>query len=98
MTTTDRYVSEKRDFIRMTIESPATIKWQEQTIECVCQDLSAIGARVLAETAIPLNQEVTFEVPSQIDRFDPLVSQAIVTRCDVSEDKFEIGLKVVQVK
>lgn len=98
MTAPDRYIAEKRDFIRMTVDSPAKIIWQGREVACTCHDLSAIGAKVTATDAIALGTQVTFEVPSKIERFDSLVADAEVTRCEPNGDKFEIGLKVVTVK
>ncbi|WP_119395019.1 PilZ domain-containing protein [Salinibius halmophilus] len=98
MTAPDRYISEKRDFIRMTVESPAKIIWQGKQLDGTCIDLSAIGAKVLTKETIPLGTQVTFEVPSQIERFNSLIADAEVTRCEVVGEQYEIGLKVLEVK
>lgn len=94
MSTPDRYTAEKRDFIRMTVESPAKLIFNQQSLQCQCLDLSATGARVLCEQAIPVGTQLTLEIPSQIEKFDSLVTHAVVMRCDQQDNYYEIGLKV----
>ncbi|WP_369015280.1 PilZ domain-containing protein, partial [Leclercia adecarboxylata] len=46
----ERNYSEKRDFIRMSIETPITLSQGAQTVQGVCQDLSSTGMQVLVAT------------------------------------------------
>ena len=54
MTLNDRDYSEKRDFIRMQIETAITLTQGSQRHEGVCLDLSSTGMQVLAATNLQM--------------------------------------------
>jgi hypothetical protein len=50
MSLSDRSYSEKRDFIRMRIDSRAVLRTNGQEIDAICRDLSSTGLQVEARS------------------------------------------------
>jgi|GEM_PF-6694713 len=65
MTQSDRNYSEKRDFIRMHVDTPITLSKDGQSFSGICLDLSSTGMQVEASTALQLGDRVRIFIPSE---------------------------------
>ena len=62
----DQQYSEKRDFMRMTVETAATLTFGADNHSCdvICRDLSNQGAQVTAGEAVAAGTLITLSIPS----------------------------------
>ncbi|TXR53217.1 PilZ domain-containing protein [Reinekea thalattae] len=94
---TDRDFEEKRDFIRMQLNSTAKLHSQgSQPIDVICHDLSATGMSIIATEPLTLGSEVTIDIPSPNAQFEPMSSKGQVVRCDPYDDetRFLVGVEI----
>lgn len=66
MSTANRDYQEKRNFIRMKIETPAQIELTDgdKTFQGICRDLSGGGMLVELDSALPVGSEVKVQIAS----------------------------------
>ena len=96
MTQSDRYYSEKRDFIRMQVETAVNLTHGEQTCSGVCLDLSSTGMQVLAETTLQLGDRVQVHIPSSHSELKGLDATTEVVRVEAHEDgRQTLGLAIL---
>ena len=63
---------EKRDFIRMRVESPLTLTLGDRTVECICIDLSGTGMCIETKETLNIDDEAVAYLPSYQNQFAPL--------------------------
>lgn len=97
MSTADRDFSEKRDFIRMTMNAQAQIYVNGEPPPLIgqCGDLSATGMSLSLEQSIPEGTSVRVVIQSPNEQFQSLDAQATVVRC-VADDqgRYFLGLEI----
>jgi len=92
----ERNYSEKRDFIRMPIETPITLSQGAQSLQGVCQDLSSTGMQVLAATSFKLGDKIRVHIPSDHAELKGLDALTEVVRVGVHEDgRQKLGLTIL---
>ena len=99
MTQPIREFSEKRDFIRMKIDTPAsmTLLYGEETLTGTCLNLSGGGMLAELEKALPLDAEVVITVASEHGHSPMLKARARVSRANLNEDETcSLGLKILE--
>lgn len=92
---------ERRNFIRMSVESPIRIKRSAPAEELVgtCLNLSATGLAVILEKALQMSEEVEIFIDSTGDNIRPLEASAKVLRVDaIGDDKYDVGLEITGYK
>jgi hypothetical protein len=96
MSLSSKDYEEKRDFIRMTMNSKASITINDgNTFDIKIVDLSAKGMHVEASKNVAVGSEVVVNVDSPSAQFKSMIANCIVLRClELSETKFDIGLEV----
>jgi hypothetical protein len=95
MSTVDRAYSEKRDFIRMHLEAPVTLRHDGNQYPAICRDLSSTGMLLEAPTQLQLGARVEVHIPSEHDALQPLDVDAEVVRVVVMEDgRQSLGLAI----
>lgn len=79
-----REYHEKRDFIRMRVDSPVQvqIKGQKETFTGVCRDLSGGGMMIEVDTALPIGTEVEVALASSHGHAPMLQASAKVCRIE----------------
>ncbi len=92
-----RDYAEKRDFIRMQINVPATVSTESQHIETQCLDLSATGARVISPTPMSIGGLVQVRIDSPQANFSGLSAEAEVLRCEPEESEYAIALRIIKI-
>lgn len=96
-----RDYSEKRDFIRMQVETDIELFVGEEPARVLkghCEDLSATGMSVRLEENLPMGTEVDTRLASHNPDFPPLETRARVVRCDTLEQGgVSLGLEILEV-
>lgn len=98
MSTADREYSEKRDFIRMSMNTTVDVypEGQAKGLTGTCSDLSATGMSLHLNAAVAEGTEVRVVIASPNAQFESLNARARVTRCDPEDDgRFRLGLQVL---
>ncbi|MBW8190026.1 PilZ domain-containing protein [Neiella marina] len=92
---------ERRNFIRMSVETAIRIKRAANGDELsgTCLNLSATGAAVLLSEPLNMDEEVEIFIDSTGQDIRPLEASAKVQRVDtLAEDKFDVGLEITGYK
>ena len=96
MSQSDRDYSEKRDFIRMNIETEVTLSQGTQSFNGTCRDLSSTGMQVTAPTNLQIGDKVTVRIPSEHSELKGLVAETEVVRVSALENgRQNLGLAIV---
>lgn len=96
MTQRDRDYSEKRDFIRMQIETAITLMDGTRNYEATCLDLSSTGMQVLAATQFKMGDKVKVHIPSEHNELKGLEAETEVVRVGSHEDgRQSLGLAIL---
>ncbi|MDR6236788.1 PilZ domain-containing protein [Pseudomonas oryzihabitans] len=99
MSSIDRSYSEKRDFIRMAVDSKALLKVGDQTFEARCVDLSSTGFQIEASTALKVGDKVTVLIPSNHAELKGLEAEAEVLRVQATDSGQQLlGLSVLEMR
>lgn len=96
MTQRDRDYSEKRDFIRMQVDTTVTLIHAGQTFQGVCQDLSSTGMQVLTTAQLSMGDKVRVQIPSEHAELKGLDAETEVVRVGTHEDgRQSLGLSIL---
>lgn len=99
MSTIDRSYSEKRDFIRMNVDSKALIKVGDSTFEARCVDLSSTGFQIEVATRLQVGDKVTVLIPSSHAELQGLEAEAEVLRVEATASGQQLlGLSVLEMR
>jgi len=84
----DQQYSEKRDFMRMKMETTAMLRVlaDNQTHPVRCQDISNQGAQVVCAQRIIEGTPVELSIPSPTEGMKGLEALGKVVRCEADED------------
>ncbi len=96
----DREYNEKRTYMRMNLDAPATVQLQDGTQKhCTCRDLSAVGMLLELDESLPMDTELTVHVPAFSNQFSPLDAVVRVTRVDgLDEGRVQHGVEIIEMK
>lgn len=95
-----RDYSEKRDFIRMKVDTEITLSYEnsDQTIKGICRDLSGTGMLIEVDEPLPEGCELHTALPSNNEAFPSFETKVKVIRCNASENgKFLIGTEILNI-
>lgn len=96
MSQKDRDYSEKRDFIRMPIDSVVQLVDGERRINGSCLDLSSTGMQVLAPTSLKIGDRLRVLIPSEHPTLKGLDAETEVVRIATLEDgQQSLGLAIL---
>lgn len=88
---------EKRDFYRMTIDSPVTFRVEggDQTHHGVAKDLSAIGMLIVSQQEAPVGATVEVSMRTENSLVPPLRARGEVLRVKpLNGSDYEIGIRI----
>jgi|SRR5690606_33467271 len=92
----DRTYDEKRNFIRMRIDSDALIRVGDTIHDALCIDLSSDGMQIKTETALENGQEIEVEILSQHSQLSSLKATAQILRVQVNDEgQYLLGLRIL---
>ncbi|MFZ2290646.1 MAG: PilZ domain-containing protein [Halopseudomonas yangmingensis] len=79
----DQQYNEKRNFIRMQIDTQAYLQVSDggERLAVVCQDLSSTGAQLQSAKPLELGTEVELQIPSPTPQHQGLNARGKVVRC-----------------
>ena len=93
MSQSDRDYSEKRDYIRMTINAEVTLHFKGLEFSGVCIDLSSSGMQVQSRSQLAVGDVLAVHLPSPTPNLDPYNVDAEVVRVeDLGDGKQILGL------
>ncbi|MBB3168978.1 PilZ domain-containing protein [Simiduia aestuariiviva] len=96
MSLANRAYSEKRNFIRMRIDTPVEITLDEdQTLNGLCCDLSGGGMAVEVDRALPVGTQLTISLSSSHGHNPMLRAKAHVARVlSGPNERCQLGLEI----
>ncbi len=92
-----RAYSEKRNFIRMKIDTPVQLRCNGDTVTAHCRDLSGSGLLLASEQALPLNADVEVHIAQEGENRQSFNASAKVVRVDEADSGFIIGLALTDI-
>ena len=96
MTQSDRNYSEKRDFIRMHVDTPISLSKDGQSFPGTCLDLSSTGMQVEASASLQLGDRVRVFIPSEHKELKGLDAETEVVRAEALADgRQSLGLAIL---
>lgn len=87
---------EKRDFIRMRVESPLTLHLNQRIIECICVDLSGTGMCIETKETLEIGETAEAFLPSYQNQFAPLNANIRINRIIKEQDTSYYGAEIVE--
>lgn len=96
-----KHYSEKRDFIRMRVETPITFQFNGENYAAVCIDLSSTGLQIETEHAIEFSQgqKLYVSIPSTHSKLRGLEAETQVQRIDVLDNgRVALGLEIISMQ
>lgn len=98
MTSPSREYDEKRDFIRMKVDSPMRIEVEgHPSIACTCHDLSSTGVRFVLEHEMTKGEEARIIIPSNRHQLPPLHAIIKILRKEESTKGYVYGARIVSI-
>jgi c-di-GMP-binding flagellar brake protein YcgR len=96
MSQSDRAYSEKRDYIRMRLEAPVSLRHAGREIPALCLDLSSTGMQLEAECALKMGEKVNVHIASDHNELTGLNAQAEVVRVvNLEGGRQSLGLAII---
>ncbi|WP_249673072.1 PilZ domain-containing protein [Pseudomonas abieticivorans] len=98
MSQTDRDYSEKRNFIRMTVNANVKLRLGEHTFDAICRDLSSSGMQIEVEarSAFKAGERISVHMPSDHPALKDLNADAEVVRVkDLGGGVQSLGLSIL---
>lgn len=93
-----RDYSEKRDFIRMKVDTKITLRNGSKNITGICRDLSGTGMLIEVEEAVTEGSELQTSLPSNNEAFPSLEAVVKIVRCKEEENgKYLLGTEILKV-
>ena len=87
---------EKRNFIRMRVESDLTLTLSDKTIKCLCIDLSGIGMCLESPEQLNIGDEAVAYLPSYQDKFSALNACIRINREMLDGDSYYYGAEIIE--
>lgn len=95
------YYNEKRDFIRMRVETAVTFECEGQTFDGICIDLSSTGMQIEADGSLSLThgQAIRVHIPSSHPELTGLQANTQIQRLEkLDNGRLSIGLAIISMQ
>jgi len=89
--------TEKRDFMRMTIDTAITLTYSEpaQELEGLCKDLSGTGISIEVDNAIPIGTECKVTIHDGYTNFSKFQAVVVVKRINsIENERYLLGASI----
>lgn len=96
-----RDFSEKRDFIRMKVDTEISLRHTDsnQSVKAICRDLSGTGMLIEISQAIEEGKELFACIPSNNSSFPSLETTVKVIRCSLLDNgNYQLGTEIVRIQ
>lgn len=96
---TYRTYDEKRDFIRMKVDTKITLSLDNNKhVEGICRDLSGTGMLIEVTEEVLEGSNCKTTLPSSNEAFPALDASIKIIRCtSIGEDKFQLGTEILEI-
>ena len=91
---------EKRDFIRMKVDTEVTLAVDNSDVKMngYCRDLSGAGMLIEVEEEVTTGATCRTTLPSTNDAFPSLDATIKVLRCtQIDESKYQLGTEIIEI-
>lgn len=95
------YYNEKRDFIRMRVETPMTFELNGKSYDALCVDLSSTGMQIETDTAVEFEsgQKIRVSIPSSHTKLRGLEADTQVQRIELLDNgRVSLGLEIIDMQ
>lgn len=92
-----RTYNEKRNFIRMRIDTPVEVTCNGERFTARCRDLSGSGMLLACDRALPIDAEVTVFIAQEGENHNPFHATGRVVRADAGDDGYIVGLALTAI-
>ncbi|WP_246841129.1 PilZ domain-containing protein [Hahella sp. CCB-MM4] len=99
--TTMRDYAEKRDFIRMKVDSEITLKDSSsgESFKGICRDLSGTGMSIEVGQPFEAGYELNTSLPSNNEAFPSFDTTVKVLRCsELENERYQLGVEIIKVE
>lgn len=98
MTVENQAFREKRNFIRLKVDSPVEVNLtaKNETLSGICLDLSGGGLSIVVGNDLPVNTELVVTLASAHGHGPTLKTKARVTRSTPHERGYALGLEILE--
>ena len=100
-TITPRNYAEKRDYIRMQVDTAITLTnpKDDEQYQAICRDLSGMGMSIEVNCHFSKDTELNTLLPSNNPMLPPLDTTIRVIRCeDLANRKYLLGAEIISIK
>lgn len=96
---TYRTYDEKRDFIRMKVDTEITLSFDNNKhVKGICRDLSGTGMLIEVTEEVSEGSSCKTTFPSSNDAFPALDASIKIIRCTaLGEDKYQLGTEILAI-
>ncbi|ASP39737.1 PilZ domain-containing protein [Bacterioplanes sanyensis] len=95
MTTLTRTYQEKRDFMRMQIKTPASLRLSDgRDLQLTCLDLSSTGVQLACSEPLPIGATGTLYISSGGQATAPLTADITICRVEEDNDSYRLGATI----
>ncbi len=98
MTVENQAFREKRNFIRLKVDSPVEVKLtaKNETLSGICLDLSGGGLYIVVDNALPVSTELVVTLSSEHGHGPTLKAKARVARATPHDSGCALGLEILE--
>lgn len=96
----ERDYSEKRDFIRMKINTPAQVHVEQEGVitHAICNDLSGSGMLLTVDKVLPVDSELLVTLTPESIKGPTLTARCRIARSQqAAKDKCLLGLEIQEI-
>ncbi len=98
MSAIDRSFSEKRNFIRMKVNSPVVIQYAGHEYQGICKDLSGAGMLIETEDEFTIGERLEVSIKQKGDNHLPFAATVEVSRVQSGSPGSQvIGLSIMDI-
>jgi len=97
---TYRTYDEKRDFIRMKVDTEITLSFDnnDKRVKGLCRDLSGTGMLIEVTEEVPEGSTCKTTLPSSNEAFPALDASNKIIRCtELGEGKYQLGTEILAI-
>ena len=97
MASIDRSFSEKRDFIRMRVNSPVVVRHDGNEYQGFCKDLSGAGMLIETDRPFEIGSTLNVSIEQKCETHLPFHATVTVSRVEASDDTYLVGLAINEI-
>lgn len=99
MTTLARTYQEKRDFMRMQIKTPASLRLEDgRDLQLTCLDLSSSGVQLACSEPLPVGTQGILHISSGGQTTSPLSAEVTICRVEEENGGYRFGATISDFK